>query len=170
MIDLAWHPADAVALGDHLASADLPAQTTRLCPTCGSGDHGRPHASGVHVSLSRSGPHQLTALCAESPVGVDVESVADVGRHWAPGLVLAPGEAAPTPEDRARAWTRKEAVLKALGHGWAIAMTDVRLAEHRWRDVSAPEGYVAAVAWLESDQLESDQLDPDRPDRDVSEG
>ena len=125
----------------------------RLCPRCGSSRHGRPwlRAYGVahHVSLSRSGGHLVTVL-ADAPVGIDVESVADVARGWDPSLVLAPGEDAATDEDRARAWSRKEAVLKQRGTGLAIPMTSVvlaDLADAQWADLDAPPGYVAAVSW-----------------------
>lgn len=121
----------------------------RLCPRCGSSRHGRPwlRAYGVahHVSLSRSGAHLVTVL-ADAPVGIDIDSVADVARRWDASLVLAPGEDAATDEDRARAWVRKEAVLKHRGTGLATPMTEVVLANERWHDLVAPAGYVAAIS------------------------
>jgi 4'-phosphopantetheinyl transferase len=121
----------------------------RLCAQCGSSRHGRPwlRAYGVthHVSLSRSGGHLVTVL-ADAPVGIDVESVADVARRWDAGLVLAPDEDPATDVDRARAWVRKEAVLKQRGTGLSTPMTEVVLADERWHDLVAPDGYVAAIS------------------------
>lgn len=127
----------------------------RACPRCGSGAHGRPWARArgrrdeVAVSLSRCGPHLMTAVRAAGPVGVDLESVAAVARGWDPELVLHPGERAPrTDRGRAAVWARKEAVLKALGTGLATPMSSLDLADVAVQDVPAPPGHVAALARL----------------------
>jgi hypothetical protein len=73
---------------------------TRMCPHCGSVEHGRPSAPGRFVSLSYTRGLVLVAL-AEAPVGVDVERDGPV----VPGFA-----------DTA-AWTRAEALLKASGEG-----------------------------------------------------
>ncbi|WP_210650906.1 4'-phosphopantetheinyl transferase superfamily protein [Nocardioides sp. SYSU D00065] len=157
MYDVRWHATDTGArralelhAAAHLRAAAGLVTSGRLCPRCGSSRHGRPwlRVGGTrhHVSLSRSGPHLLTAI-ADRPVGVDVESVAAVASRWDPGLVLAGGEVATDDVARARAWARKEAVLKARGTGLATPMGAVLLAEERWADLDAPEGYVAAVSW-----------------------
>jgi len=155
--DVAWHSAllgAATALETHARSLLGPGAVTsgRLCPACASDAHGRPwvchEGRSVHVSLSRSGPHLVTAI-AGVPVGVDVE-VAAVG--VLPELVLAPGESGDLESgdlesgDLARAWARKEAILKARGTGLATPMSAVVLADERWQDLDAPEGYVAALA------------------------
>ncbi|PVG84210.1 hypothetical protein DDE18_00775 [Nocardioides gansuensis] len=136
--------AHAVAL---LGPGDV--TTGRLCPVCGSSEHGRPwlrHGGAPqHVSASRSGPYLVTVL-ARAPVGVDVESIAAVAARWDPSLVLADGEVAESPLDRARAWARKEAVLKARGTGLATPMGAVRLEDEHWVDLTAPRGFVAAVS------------------------
>jgi 4'-phosphopantetheinyl transferase len=158
-VDLAWHPwtADvAEALASHVRGLLGPGEveTGRLCPRCGSAEHGRPwvrHRSRpVPVSLSRSRPHLLTAVGTVGQVGVDVESIAAVTRRWDPALVLAPGEMADTPEDRSRFWARKEAVLKAYAVGLADPMCRLVLADFPGEldDVPAPPGYVAAVVRL----------------------
>lgn len=144
---LLWHDASTsagAALATH-ALAVLGSGTVtsgRLCPACGSSDHGRPwlrhEGHRVQVSLARSGPHLVTAI-AQRAVGVDVEAaVIDV----LPELVYAPGES----DDLARSWARKEAILKARGTGLSTPMSEVVLAQEHWCDVDAPDGYVAALA------------------------
>jgi 4'-phosphopantetheinyl transferase len=147
--DVLWHDAATstpIALEAHvravMGAGDI--ASGRLCPACGSDGHGRPwlrhDGRPVHVSLSRSGPHLVTAIAAR-PVGVDVEAaVIDV----LPELVLAPGETG----DLARVWARKEAILKARGTGLATPMSQVVLARESWQDLAAPDGYVAALAVL----------------------
>ncbi len=149
--DVRWHDASlaaATALETHARSLLGPGDVTsgRLCPSCGSDAHGRPWVRHLdrplHVSLSRSGLHLVTAIAplgSATPIGVDVE-VARIDVH--PSLVLAPGEIG----DLARTWARKEAILKARGTGLMTPMSDVVLADERWWDVDAPEGYVAALA------------------------
>lgn len=147
-----WHDVSTspgAALAAHARSLLGPGAVSsgRLCASCGATGHGRPwlrhDGRSVHVSLSRSGLHLVTAI-AGAPVGVDVEeAVIDVD----PGLVLASGEAG----DLARAWARKEAVLKARGTGLATPMPDVVLAHEHWRDIEAPVGYVAALAFSRRD-------------------
>ncbi|MFJ6001505.1 4'-phosphopantetheinyl transferase family protein [Arthrobacter sp. NPDC092385] len=116
------------------------------CPRCtraGRSDHGRPGYTldgGVlpmALSLSRAG--QVVLLGALDPgsgtgtgwgvgagIGVDLERVADVGFDGFDDVALTPGERSslqrlPTAHRaaaRARLWTRKEALVKALGTGF----------------------------------------------------
>ena len=159
--DVRWHAAGTSAARaievhatDHLGapggSRGGDVTSGRLCPRCGSSAHGRPwlRVDGVahHVSLSRAGQHLVTAL-SDGPVGVDVKSVAAVAAGWDPTLVLAAGETAGSDTERARVWARKEAVLKQRGTGLATPMTGVLLTDEQWRDLEAPEGYVAAISW-----------------------
>jgi 4'-phosphopantetheinyl transferase len=160
-VDLRWHPVDVggdVALSRHIGAVlgDGEISTGRLCPRCGSPDHGRPWARHdgheVHVSLSRAGPHLLTAVSLASAgagaIGVDVESVADLDAKWDGDLVLAPGEVADESLARARTWVSKEAILKVYGVGLAQPMTELSLAafDGELVDVPAPDGFVAALA------------------------
>jgi 4'-phosphopantetheinyl transferase len=162
-VDVVWHSvadsradnADA-ALADHLRQllGDGDVRVGRLCPRCASADHGRPWATHggrpVHVSLSRSAGYLVTALSTEHPVGVDVESIADVNARWDAALVLASDEHAESALERSRIWAAKEAVLKAYGVGLALPMTALRLADFGGQivDVPAPDGLVAASAQL----------------------
>ena len=96
----------------------------RLCPRCGSGEHGRPlvRVAGrpaPHVSLSRHGEHAVVAVCLDAPVGVDVD-------------------VAPEP-----AWVRREATGKALGVG---IVDDVGAPGPAWVTIPAPPGATAVVA------------------------
>ncbi len=156
-MDVAWHEAGRgadSALTAHLgwAYGDGEVQIGRLCARCGSAEHGRPWATydgrDVPVSLARSGPHLVTALREDGAIGVDVESVAEVAARWQPRLVLAPGESADDPLERALTWARKEAVLKMYGVGLDRPMTSVHLGAEAWTDLEAPEGYVGAVSWI----------------------
>lgn len=129
-------------------------QGGRSCGRCGSSIHGRPWARAVGrttevgVSLSRSGLHLLTAVSPTPRIGVDIESVAAVDAGWDPALVLHPSETARTAAERAAMWCRKEAIVKALGHGLDLAMPTIRVADFEVVDVPAPSGYAAAYALL----------------------
>jgi 4'-phosphopantetheinyl transferase len=68
---------------------------------------------------------RLAVAVADSPCGVDVEDVAAVARSPVAAVLLAPAERDPTGTASsaarlARTWVRKEAVLKATGHGLAV--------------------------------------------------
>ncbi|MFI6012817.1 4'-phosphopantetheinyl transferase family protein [Streptomyces sp. NPDC051243] len=106
------------------------------CPGCGDRSHGRPRitrpATGLEFSLSRSGPHWALAVTAAGSVGIDVESRRDFAAEGVSELALSHPELArmralEREEDRRefflRSWTRKEAVLKAVGIG---IVTDLR--------------------------------------------
>ncbi len=102
----------------------------RVCPRCGSADHGRPRTRGadVHVSLSYAGALGVVAWSAEGPVGIDVaEEGPPVGEFG----------------DR-RTWTRIEALLKATGEGLSRDPAD--LPDLPTRDLDLPDGYVGTVA------------------------
>ena len=141
------------------------------------GPHGKPELPDAHVhfNVSHSGDMVLVALSSECALGVDVEEIrvlperrAIVGRYFHPGEVA---DLASLDDDAAaeafyRAWTRKEALSKALGlgltlepnqfrvscrpdeaaavrelHGFATAPSDWSLV-----DLEPGAGYAAAVA------------------------
>ncbi|WP_114853647.1 4'-phosphopantetheinyl transferase superfamily protein [Brachybacterium sp. YJGR34] len=151
--------ADAVLRTRVAALLALPAAEVlvgRSCPRCGSSGHGRPWARArgarteVPVSLSRCGPHLLTAVAPTGRLGVDLESVAAVARGWDEELVLHPSErgVARSPRERAALWARKEAILKALGTGLTTEMSSLREDDAEIVDLAAPPGHVAALARL----------------------
>ncbi|MBQ0984639.1 4'-phosphopantetheinyl transferase superfamily protein [Streptomyces sp. F63] len=106
------------------------------CPACGDRTHGRPRivrpATSLEFSLSRSGPLWALAVTAGAAVGVDIESSHGSPPDGVSELVLSDRELARMRAMRhadgrqeflLRSWTRKEAVLKAVGTG---IVTDLR--------------------------------------------
>lgn len=131
--------------GDHALLAELVARLTGVdaasvgltqrCPHCGSGDHGplRVRIAGSpcaapQVSLARTGGRLALAVTAAGPVGIDLESLADLARAPLDDVALSPTEVATLatlqPPAAAAAlatiWTTKEAVLKAAGLGLRV--------------------------------------------------
>ncbi|GGR66049.1 4'-phosphopantetheinyl transferase [Streptomyces humidus] len=148
-----------------LPPGDVPLR--RLCPRCG-GPHGKvrldlppggPHSArpGLDFSVAHSGAVIGVAVCENARVGLDVEE-ADIALDLDPAarVALADSELAALygrpPAERKPAflctWTRKEAVLKALGVGLAVPL--------RGLELSRPEQPPSVLAWPE-------QLD-ERPD------
>jgi 4'-phosphopantetheinyl transferase len=87
---------------------------------------GRP----LHFSLSHAGDHGLVAMSAAHPVGIDVELLppppglaADLASQLSPDESQALASLPPSARGLAalRCWVRKEALLKASGHGLARA-------------------------------------------------
>lgn len=129
------------------------------------GEHGRPElrVPGIDLGCSRSGELGLVAVARGRRLGIDVERVLP----WEDGVLveqwLAPTERAEltalAPAARSlaatRCWTRKEAVLKALGAGLhggpadlVVGTSDGAVSVAGWhiRPVRVPAGLVAAVA------------------------
>ena len=148
-------------LGEMLGVAPGAVPIVRECEHCGDPRHGRPRVAGggVAFSLSHSGPVGILAVAPDGDVrlGVDVEVVRPrphLGRLAE--RVLDPGTlarfvAAPETERLGtflRAWTAKEAYLKATGVGIATALRAVPAAPAGWtvRALDAPPGAVAALA------------------------
>jgi phosphopantetheinyl transferase len=94
--------------------------------------HGKPRlvepAAELDFSLSRAGPRLLLAISA-APVGVDVERRDRDVEVAVARIALADDERAELagagPDAFLACWTRKEAVLKALGHGLAVDLPSV---------------------------------------------
>lgn len=117
----------------HLGLEPPDVRIGRLCPRCGSARHGRPvvirpAGRGLHLSLSRASGLVVVASTTLGPIGIDVElpSAAAWGFSGFDAVALAPTERSAEPHERAVVWTRKEAVVKALGLGVsAIDRVDV---------------------------------------------
>jgi 4'-phosphopantetheinyl transferase len=116
-------------------AADLLATTANRvivgssCPDC-LRPHGKPTLPGTQweASISHSGNLVAVALSTAGPVGVDVELIDEaLPLEELRPQVLSAAEAAvrayDTPGTFFRAWTRKEAVLKATGTGLRVPMT-----------------------------------------------
>lgn len=101
-------------------------RVTRLCPRCGSSDHGQPRLVGSDLAASISYASGLALIAwGPGPLGIDVEEdgppVEGVGDRLA--------------------WTRTEALLKATGLGVAAE----ELADLPTRTLDVP-GHVATLA------------------------
>lgn len=151
----------AVAAVTGFAAAEV--VVDRTCVGCG-----RPHGKttlktlGIEASLSHAGEVVAVALTTIGPVGVDVERVAEIDFARLDEQITAPGELASASRlEVFQRWTRKEAVLKAVGTGMDTAMAEVRLglaegghtvlacpgvADVALRDLDVEDGYVGAVA------------------------
>jgi len=125
-----------VALGRRLDRPPESIRLSRTCPTCGK-PHGKPAllGSGIELSLSHSGEAVALALAEGAPVGVDVEVLAgarfevDELRRVALSDDEARALEGLDASERRRAflvaWTRKEAVTKAVGAGLAVPLREV---------------------------------------------
>lgn len=120
-------------LVDTWLSAEV-GQVSRLCPACGSSDHGRPRLTGPkprHLSLAYADGLALVAV-ADRAVGVDLE------------------RAGPAPEGFAdrQAWTTYEALVKATGEGIRRDPADLDRIDAQTAWLSLPAPYVGTVATL----------------------
>ncbi|NHC16046.1 4'-phosphopantetheinyl transferase family protein [Motilibacter deserti] len=171
------HLAARVALAEVLGVPSGDVVLGRLpCPGCGDAHHGPPGVleprSDWRISLSRTRGYAVLAALEGAPLGVDVEAPRALSVDVLADVTLTPAErshllALPAPAQLAgfyRTWTRKEAVLKAIGVGIAggVDTIDVRadldgavLVRHgvgsesvEWlvRDLDLGHGLVAAVA------------------------
>lgn len=183
---IAWALADAPDAGTARADADDLVRhvvgevcavdagdvaVARVCPGCGSREHGRPVATvagrrGPHVSISRAGGLVCVAVTDAGPVGVDVELSGAAGFGDFATVGLHPLERSRGAHEQTRTWVRKEALVKATGDGLRLDLRRIRLTELAthpalvswderppagpvWmRDVDGPRGYVLAVSVL----------------------
>jgi phosphopantetheine--protein transferase-like protein len=138
--------ATRVVLGNALATAPDRVAISRVCAHCGNPTHGRPTVAGndrISFSLSHSGAFAVVAVAeGDTRVGVDVEAVRPRPRLAALAARVLNDEehaawlAAPEAERLhvfLRAWTAKEAYLKALGIGIATPLRDVPARVDGWR-------------------------------------
>jgi 4'-phosphopantetheinyl transferase len=97
------------------------------------GDHGKPSLAGggeLRFNLSHTGDLAVYAVTLEREVGVDVEQIRDLKEDGIPERFFSKSEVtalrslprAQQPEAFFNCWTRKEAYVKAHGHGLSIAL------------------------------------------------
>ncbi|HEV7523823.1 MAG TPA: 4'-phosphopantetheinyl transferase superfamily protein [Acidimicrobiia bacterium] len=135
-----------VVLAEVLGIDPLAVPISRRCAHCGHPTHGRPTvagAGGLSYSLSHSGSFAILALAdGDARVGVDVEQVQPRRRLGALAARVLNDEehadwlAIDDADDQLRsflrAWTAKEAYLKALGIGIATRLRDVPVRVEGW--------------------------------------
>jgi len=146
------------------------------------GRRGKPYLVGDHedgrglcFNLSHSGDFAVFALAWNRELGIDLEAIAPSPARSAELNTLAPRmfshrelaiwrELSDWPRQQEaffRAWVRKEALLKATGHGLAAPLQEIEVlsgveeGEPTWNtqidpwevhELSAPRGFVAALA------------------------
>lgn len=137
-------------LGELLGRDPAELSFARRCTTCGSELHGKPSLVGLpgwHYSLSYTSSLAVVAVAEGIDVGVDTEDLTDADFEGFAGATLSRDEADAfdglSGRDlliaRARVWARKEAVLKATGHGLVVDPSEVL--------VSGPLDPPSLVAW-----------------------
>ncbi|MEV5899188.1 4'-phosphopantetheinyl transferase superfamily protein [Streptomyces sp. NPDC052127] len=128
--------------------AGIPADIASDTPAGTPSAYDRSVAFSVAFSVTHSGALVGVAVCRGGEVGLDVEeSHADMDVDSAARVALSDAELAalyarPTVERQPaflRTWTRKEAVLKALGVGLGVPLREL--------EVSGPEHPPAVLAW-----------------------
>jgi 4'-phosphopantetheinyl transferase len=145
----------------------------RRCPGCGADDHGPPllvrPALPLAISLSRTAGWGVFAVGAGTGIGVDAEALRPVRETLFSGSVLTAAErrhllaTVPGPARHAafhRVWTRKEAVVKAVGLGLVGTELD-RLDTHPDRDGPlhvTHHGTGRTTAWTVEDLRLTDRL------------
>lgn len=138
-------------LGELTGSDPRSLRFERRCTTCGSRAHGKPslvHEAPWRFSLSYTGDLAVAAVTRDHEIGVDIEGLDEAAFDDFDRVTLAETEgdhlAGLTGERlldaRARVWARKEAVLKATGHGLVVDPTEVV--------VSAPSDPPRLLDWL----------------------
>ncbi len=137
------------------------------CSACGSTEHGKPELAGygcdppARFNLSHAG--ELVAVVITGPdldAGIDVESRArrvDWAQLRRSIFTDAEWDATVAARDPARArmdaWSRKEAAVKATGHGLSAAMRSVAIDQAgsdlpRWQtSIGGPDGEWAVRGW-----------------------
>jgi 4'-phosphopantetheinyl transferase len=158
---LAAHALVRLVLADTVGASAAALAFDRTC-RCGA-QHGKPVLpGGPGFSLTHAGDLVGVAVHPGGDVGLDVEQVRELGDLTAMAAhVCSPRESAADAEAFFTLWTRKEALLKAVGTGLAAPMSAITLGpagvlawtgedaprEPMWlADLHPGEGYHAAVA------------------------
>ncbi len=120
------------------------------------GPYGKPALAGgvqLEFNLSHAGDWAMVAVTHGVPVGIDIERIRenlDMGallRRLGVPVGSADGDLLSTPAGLFTAWTRREAMSKALGG----ALMNPPAGDFRLCDLVAPAGYTAALALIGRD-------------------
>ncbi|MDQ1383026.1 MAG: 4-phosphopantetheinyl transferase [Actinomycetota bacterium] len=148
-------------LGKELTIEPAALVISRRCARCGHGSHGRPTVvdADISFSLSHSSAFAVVAIGrGDVRVGVDVEAVEPRVRldalaarvlnddeHAAWSAIRDEGERLRT---FLRAWTAREAYLKALGIGIVTRLRDVPTHVEGWStgEIDVGDAWIAALA------------------------
>jgi len=122
---------------DRLLRSELAGEVEvhRLCPRCGSSEHGRPlvvrrdGGPSPFVSLGRADDVVVVAVSDAGPLGVDIEAIDAARFSGFADVALHPAELDPTGGHRAIVWTRKESLLKATGDGLHVDPRSIRVSD-----------------------------------------
>ncbi|HVW11492.1 MAG TPA: hypothetical protein VHC90_23060 [Bryobacteraceae bacterium] len=112
-----------------------------------TGAQGKPaltESGGLEFNLSHAGDWAAIAVARNVPVGIDIERIRDNVDMAALLRRLGETSIPETPEERYRAWTRREATSKAAGG----ALFDRWDYDFGVRNLEVPEGYCASVALI----------------------
>ena len=135
-------------------------EISRHCAHCGDAQHGKPSVAGVDIafSLSHSDTFGIVAVAPTSArLGVDVERVRErthldrLATRVLAADALDAWERLPEAqrlEAFLRAWTSKEAYLKATGEGILSAAVARQLDTGGWtiERLAVPDGFIGALA------------------------
>lgn len=197
---IAAHALMRLAVADFAGIAPEHQRFDRTCILCG-GAHGKPRLRGIgpaaglephtlpHINFSYAGSYILLALSPVAPVGIDIEHCRATDFGGFATVALTPQEAAELvaidPAERCHAkatwWVRKEAALKATGHGLRVDTTAVRVTPPDqpprivdWTDpdvpcpvltmadIPLPKAYAAALAVVGAHELRLEHHDASR--------
>lgn len=114
------------------------------------GKYGKPaleQGGGIEFSLSHSGDWAMVAVTRGVPVGVDIERIREGVDIAALLGRLGETDLPDTKDGLFRAWTRREAMTKALGG----ALMEIPNGDFRILDLEAPPGYAASLVLIGKD-------------------
>ena len=147
---LAAHALTRIVLSAHLGMDPRAIRFSNICRYCGA-QHGKPQIdppSALDFSISHSGQRAVVAVAPGAIVGVDVECVTPLWDDSAllsmmlsnsEKLIVDGFQGRARDEALFRYWTRKEAILKATGHGLAVSPASIT--------VSSPCQAPALLVW-----------------------
>lgn len=116
------------------------------------GEHGKPALAvgGLQFNLSHSGEWAMIAVSRESAVGIDVEKIREDVEIAKLLERIGETDVEGSTAELFQRWTRREAQTKALGVGLMEKPPGDNMSI---ADLTAPEGFAAALALVEGDPL-----------------